>query len=41
MRSHSLTYGPALAKQLNAVGPIAPTILDELARYLANALPPA
>ena len=41
LRGHLLIYSRALAKRLNAAGPIAPASLDDLARNLASALPPA
>jgi hypothetical protein len=41
MRNHLLLYRKALAKRLNADGPLSPEVIDELARRLAVALPPA
>jgi hypothetical protein len=38
---HLLLYRKALAKQLNADGPLDPQVLGKLARHLALALPPA
>jgi Nuclease-related domain len=40
-RGHLLLYRKALAKQLNADGPLDPPFLENLARHLAVALPPA
>jgi Nuclease-related domain len=41
MRGHLLLYRKALAKRLNADGPLESTAIDALARTLAAALPPA
>jgi Nuclease-related domain len=41
MRGHLLLYRKALAKKLNADGPLGPPAIDTLARALAAALPPA
>jgi len=41
LRGHLLLYRPALAKRLNADGPLPPPLIAELARHLAAALPPA
>jgi hypothetical protein len=41
MRTHLLVHCKALAKRLNAKGPLRPAAIDELARDLASALPPA
>jgi hypothetical protein len=41
MRGHVLLYPKALAKRLNAEGPLEPAAIDELARGLAAALRPA
>jgi Nuclease-related domain len=41
MRKHLLVHCKALAKRLNAKGPLQPDAIEELARYLAGALPPA
>ncbi len=41
MRGHLLIYGRALARRLNAAGPLPPTIVDSLTRTLAATLPPA
>jgi hypothetical protein len=39
-RGHLLLYRRALAKRLNAKGPLSPTTIEEIARCLATALPP-
>jgi hypothetical protein len=41
MRGHVLLYRKALAKRLNAEGPLNPATIDHLARVLAAALRPA
>ena len=41
LRGHLLLYRKALAKQLNADGPLDTPVLENLARHLAVALPPA
>jgi hypothetical protein len=41
IRGHALLYRKALAKRLNADGPLDATVIDELARRLASALPAA
>jgi hypothetical protein len=41
LRGHLLLYRKALAKRLNADGPLQPPLIGELARHLAAALPPA
>jgi hypothetical protein len=41
MRGHLLLYRKALAKRLNANGPLQPSVIEALARILAAALPPA
>ncbi len=41
MRKHLLVHCKALARRLNAKGPLQPAAIDELARYLAGALSPA
>jgi hypothetical protein len=41
IRGHLLLYRKALAKRLNAGGPLQPPAIDALARVLAVALPPA
>lgn len=41
MRGHLLLYRKSLAKRLNADGPLLPRAIDELARELASAFPPA
>jgi Nuclease-related domain len=41
IRGHLLLYRKALAKRLNADGPLQPPAIDALARVLAVALPPA
>ena len=40
-RGHLLLYGRALAKQLNADGPLSAASIEQLARHLATLLPPA
>jgi hypothetical protein len=39
MRGHLLLYRKALAKRLNADGPLGPAAIEELARVIAEALP--
>jgi hypothetical protein len=41
MRGHVLLYREALAKRLNAEGPLDPATIEELTRVFADALPPA
>jgi hypothetical protein len=41
MRSHLLSTRKGLAKRLNAGGPLSSPALDEMARTLAAAFPPA
>ena len=41
MRGHLLLYRKALAKRLNASGPLQPDAIEALARILAAGLPPA
>lgn len=41
LRGHLLLYRKALAKRLNAPGPLSPDAIDALARTLAVAFPPA
>lgn len=41
MHKHLLVHCKALARRLNAKGPLQPAAIDELARYLAGVLPPA
>jgi hypothetical protein len=41
IRGHILVYRKALAKRLNATGPLGPSAIDALARALASALPSA
>lgn len=40
-RGHLLLYRKALAKRLNADGPLKPATIEQVARHLATALPPA
>jgi hypothetical protein len=40
-RGHLLLYRKALAKQLNADGPLSSVRIEQLARHLATLLPPA
>jgi hypothetical protein len=41
LRGHLLLYRRALAKRLNADGPLSAVSIEQLARYLATRLPPA
>ncbi len=40
-RGHLLLYRKALAKRLNADGPLSPAAVEQIARHLATGLPPA
>jgi Nuclease-related domain len=41
LRGHLLLYRKALAKRLNADGPLQPPVVEQLASHLAAVLPPA
>lgn len=41
IRSHLLRYRKALGKRINQDGPLAPNVIEQVARKLDAALPPA